>query len=387
MFDSLRFICELIFGSSLSLSHECFDYLSSNLHILVTQIIQQSLSIALRSKRTRLLGDDLQLILKCRGISPLYGYCCSVNTNKLPLFETTHQLGRMLFVQADATINLNENHLINTNNSYQNKNFQSKMVRKNSVVAYRDILLHVEWLAIAGEQKNLQIKSSLFNKSILNIEQQLYLSFLQSKNFNEEIWNFLRYDHIALNTILSYLIEWCRNNICECLIHSCRLKKRRQLASYLIFIDCLLQNSLVTINYYLHILSPIIMTCLLYEFEIDEPLDYNDNNMKSAVDTGHVWSLRLLAAQACVKMLQRSNFLVYDLFYTRIISRLIYSLTIPSTPSSIIYAILFLFEHLGSYASRTFLLPHLLDIDSSKILSSKSIFAILERIALIITEK
>ncbi|CAF0792729.1 unnamed protein product [Rotaria sordida] len=387
MFDLLRFVCELIFGSSLSLSHECFDYLSSNLHGIVTQLIQQSFSIALRSKRTQLIGDDLQLILKCRAISPLYGYCCSVNTDKLPLFEATHQLGRILFVQTDTMINLNEKHLTNTDNSYQNKNFQLEKIRKKSIVLCNDILLHVEWLTIAGEQKYLQIKSSLFNKSILNIEQQLYLSFLQSKNFNEEIWNFLRYDQIALNTILSHLIEWCRNNICECLIHSCRLKKRCQLASYLIIIDCLLQNSLININHYLHILSPIIMTCLLYEFEIDDLLDYNDSNMKSAVDTGHVWSLRLLAAQACVKMLQRSNFLVYDIFYTRIISRLIYSLTSSSSPSSMIYAILCLFEQLGSYASRTFLLPYLLDIDSSKMLSSKLILAVLERIALMIAEK
>jgi hypothetical protein len=112
------------------------------------------------------------------------------------------------------------------------------------------------------------MKSLLFNKSILSIEQQLYLSFIQSKNFNEDIWNFLRYDQIALNTVLSNLIEWCRNNICECLIHSCQLQKRRQLVYYLAIIDCLLENSSTTINQYLHILSPIIINCLLYEFEV-----------------------------------------------------------------------------------------------------------------------
>ena len=141
-------------------------------------------------------------------------------------------------------------------------------VPEKYIVSYDDIILHVEWLALAGEQKIPQIKSSLFDKSILNIEQQLYLSFLQSKNFNQEIFNFLRYDQIALDTILSHLIEWCRNNICECLIHSCRLEKHRQLDYYLTIIDCLLQNSLKTIDSYLHILSPIIMTCLLYEFEV-----------------------------------------------------------------------------------------------------------------------
>lgn len=151
---------------------------------------------------------------------------------------------------------------------FRHRNYQLEKISKQSIVAYDDIILHVEWLAIAGEQKCPQIKSTLFNKSILNIEQELYLSFLQSKNFNEEIWNFLRYDQFALNTILSYLIEWCRNNICECLIHSCRLEKRRQLTYYLTIIDCLLQNSSTTINYYLHILSPIITTCLLYEYEV-----------------------------------------------------------------------------------------------------------------------
>jgi hypothetical protein len=152
---------------------------------------------------------------------------------------------------------------------HRDKNFQLKTIPKKCIVSCGDnIILHVEWLAIAGEQKYPPMKSLLFDKSIFKIEQQLYLSFLQSKNFNEEIWNFLRYDQIALNTILSRLIEWCRNNICECLIHSCRLQKRRQLAYYLTIIDCLLQNLSTTIDHYLHILSPIIMNCLLYEFEV-----------------------------------------------------------------------------------------------------------------------
>jgi hypothetical protein len=124
----------------------------------------------------------------------------------------------------------------------------------------------VEWLAIGGEQKHHpRMRSSLLK---LNIEQQLYLSLIQSKNFNEEIWNILHYDQIALNTILLPLIEWCRINICECLIHSCRLQKRRQLAYYLTIIDCLLQNSSTIIDQYLYILSPIVTTCLLYEFEV-----------------------------------------------------------------------------------------------------------------------
>jgi hypothetical protein len=116
-------------------------------------------------------------------------------------------------------------------------------------------------------------------------------------------------------------------------------------------------------------------------------LDFDDNNENSIVDAGHVWSLRLLAAQGCVKILQRSNFLVYDVLYTRIISQLVYSLTNSSTSSSVIYAILYLLEKLDSHVSRTFLLPHLLDIDSSKMFSSKSILNVLERIAIKIVEK
>lgn len=116
-------------------------------------------------------------------------------------------------------------------------------------------------------------------------------------------------------------------------------------------------------------------------------MDFDDNNEKSVVDTGHIWSIRLLAARTCVKILQRSNFLVYDIFYTRIISRLVYSITDSKTPSSMIYAILCLFEQLGARVSRTFLLPHLPDLDLSKILSSKSILGVLERIAIMLVEK
>lgn len=130
------------------------------------------------------------------------------------------------------------------------------------------------------------------------------------------------------------------------------------------------------------------MLIFCFIFKVDEPLDYNDeDDVKSTINTGHIWLLRSIAARACVKMLQRSNFFVYDVFYTRIISRLIYSLTSPSTANSVIYAILYIFEQLGYYVSSTFLLPHLLDIDPSKILSSKSIMKMLERISSMLTEK
>lgn len=108
MFDLLRFVCEHIFGSSLCFSREIFDYLSCNLHIIVTQLIQQSFSITLRSKRTRLLGDDLQIVLKCRSISPLFGYCCLSTTDIIPSFRMVRQDGRTLFVQTNNSINLNE---------------------------------------------------------------------------------------------------------------------------------------------------------------------------------------------------------------------------------------------------------------------------------------
>jgi hypothetical protein len=132
------------------------------------------------------------------------------------------------------------------------------------------------------------------------------------------------------------------------------------------------------------------MLDISYDFcmlKVDELLDADISDENTAVDTGYVWSIRLLAARACVKILQRSNFLVYDVLYTRTISRIIYSLINPSSPPSVIYAILCLFEQLGSHASRVFLLPYLLDIDSTKMFSSKSILVVLERIAVMIISK
>ena len=174
----------------------------------------------------------------------------------------------MRIISRDNSI---EENSIYFSSTHRNKNCSLRKASQKYLLSSNDIILHVEWLAIGGEQKHPQMKPLLFgNKSILNIEQQLYLSLIQSKNFNQEIWEFLHDDPIALNTILSPLIEWCRNNICECLTHSCRSQKRRQLAYYLTIIDCLLQNSSTTIDHYLHILSPIITNCLLYEFEVRE---------------------------------------------------------------------------------------------------------------------
>ena len=253
MFDVLRFVCERIFGSSLFLSRECLDYLSNKLQMILIELIQQSFSIVLRSKRTRLLGDDLQIILKSRSISPLFGYCCTSTTNRKTIFQTIRQDGRILFTQTDLPIDL-------TN---------IKSSRKYPIYS-ENILLHVEWLAIDGEQKDYPKKFSLLKYSILNHEQTLFLSSLIQSNHidHQQIWNWISEDPIALNTILSPLIQWCRNQICECLQQSCRWEKRRQLTSCLIILDHLLQNSSKIIEHYLHVFTPIIINCLLYQFEV-----------------------------------------------------------------------------------------------------------------------
>ena len=106
-------------------------------------------------------------------------------------------------------------------------------------------------------------------------------------------------------------------------------------------------------------------------------MDFNEN----ILDPSHIWSIRLLASKICLKMLQRSDFLVYDVFYIRILSRLIASLIDSSSSSSIIYAVLSLFEQLGVHVCRSFLLPYLFDINLHKISSSKSIILILECLA------
>ena len=258
MFDLLRFVCERIFGSSLFLSRECFEYLSSKLEILLIELIQQAFAITLRSKRTRFLGDDFQTILKCRSISPLFGYCCSSTTNRKRLFQTIRQDGRILFIQTDHSIDL-----INIHSS-------KNLFRKYPILSDR-IDLHVEWLAIAGEQKDSPRKFILTKNSILNLEENFFLSsFIQSKTINEKIWNLFSNDSMALQTILPSLIQWCRKNICECLQQSCRLHKRRQLSSLLIILDYLLQNSSNSIEHHLYSLTPMITNCLLYQFEVNE---------------------------------------------------------------------------------------------------------------------
>lgn len=267
-------------------------------------------------------------------------------------------------------------------------------------VSSQDLLLHVEWLAIAGEQHVPPVKCPLLSKSILHTEQQLYLSFLQSNRLNDEIWKIIRADQLALDSVLGSLTERIRQQIRDCLLHSSRRVKRQQLVYHLTLIDGLLQNSSSTIDRYLPHWSSMLITCLLYRFEVryyppwdvddvsldfqSEEDDFDWSDSERAVQSGCIWSIRRLAARTCLKLLQRSHRLIYDVLCTRIIARLIHSVSDPSHPPSVIYAILDLFEQLGPHAIRAFLLPHLHNINPSTMFSSKSIRDVLERIALLI---
>ena len=104
MFNLLYLVSELLFGSSLSLSNDSFQYLSSQLTSISTQLLQESFSIALRSRRTQVLGDDFQLVLKYRYITPLFGYCCPSTTNTLSSCQLVRQGARTLFVQSEIPI-------------------------------------------------------------------------------------------------------------------------------------------------------------------------------------------------------------------------------------------------------------------------------------------
>ena len=116
-------------------------------------------------------------------------------------------------------------------------------------------------------------------------------------------------------------------------------------------------------------------------FKVDESLEVAYSQLGSSTQTASVWSIRLQAARACAKLLRRSNFLVYDVFYTRVIAQLIHVLTDPRSSPSVIHSILCVFEQLGPHESRVFLLPQLLQTNLSKIFASKSILDTLERIA------
>ena len=108
MFELLGFISEFLFGSSSLLSQDSFEYLSSHLHVLIHRFLQQSFAVALRSKRTRLLGEDLQVVLRCRALPPLFGYCCSSTANTEAPFQVVRQGTRTLFVQTDTCIDLHK---------------------------------------------------------------------------------------------------------------------------------------------------------------------------------------------------------------------------------------------------------------------------------------
>ena len=255
MFTLLRSVDELLFDAPTSLSNECFEYLSSSLCTISKQLIQESFSIALRVKRTRLLGDDFQSVLKYRALCPLFGYCCSSTDEIVSSFQTVHQGPRRFFLQADRIIDISQGS-------------PSMHSDRLPTVTHDEILLHVEWLAIAGEQHNGQLRAVPVKTSLLRQEQQLYLSFVQSKHATREIWNGLSDDELALNTSLADMTEWCRTNIRECLLHNCRAQKRRQLMHYLTTIESLLANPSSVADHYLPVWVSIVIRCLLYQFEV-----------------------------------------------------------------------------------------------------------------------
>lgn len=106
VFNCLYFVAELVFGSSLSLSHDCFQYLSSNVKFIITRLIQESLVIALRSRRTQLLIADFWVVFKYRNIEPLFGYCCSSTSNNLASFQLARQGARTLYVASDQSVDI-----------------------------------------------------------------------------------------------------------------------------------------------------------------------------------------------------------------------------------------------------------------------------------------
>ena len=120
---------------------------------------------------------------------------------------------------------------------------------------------------------------------------------------------------------------------------------------------------------------------ILSNDKVDESSEVADSHIESSTQAGSVWSIRLHAARACAKLLRRSNFLVYDVFYTRVIAQLIHALTDPRSSSSVIHSILSVFEQLGPHESRVFLVPRLLETNLAVIFASTSILDVLERIA------
>lgn len=132
----------------------------------------------------------------------------------------------------------------------------------------KEPLLHVEWLAIDGEQECLPMKSSRIDQSILRVEQQMYFSFLQTNGLNDPIWRILRKDHLALDTVLSSLTDWCRMNISDCLLKHRRREKRRRLIHFITIINNLLTDSSSRVDHYLTLWLPMLMTILLYQFDV-----------------------------------------------------------------------------------------------------------------------
>ena len=315
MFDLINFLCENFCGST---SEETFEFFSIHLRLLLKEILSETFSITLKSRRTRLIIDDFLTVVRRRNLSFFFF------SSKENLFK-----------------------------------------RSSIVVVPREILLHVEWLAIDGEQKIFPVKSLRFDRSILRFQREIFFSFLQSKSFDENLRQIFVDDQLAADICLSSLTEWFQMEIFDCLLHNVRREKRRQLRRILTLINIfLLKNSKrKTFNFSVYL--SMFITCLFY------PFDDNDDEIQ--------WEIRLIAAQSCATIFQREHFLLHDVVFLRIVARFIRKIRNSQTPSSILYAILFFFEQFGKNAVKHFLLPHLNFVQPTNFFRSNSILKIVER--------
>ena len=222
----INFLCEIVFGSTSFFTDDSYQYLSTHLRLMMKEIVREAFSLSLRSRRTCLTVDELKTILQCRAHETFFGYAKENSTRTIR--------------------------------------------RKSFVVIPREILLQVEWLAIAGEQNLPPIKSTRIDQAVLRREQQMFFCSLQSKRFDEKLCRIFAEDPLALNICLSSLTEWFRLNISDCLLHHVRREKRRQLIRSLTLIHSFLEHSSRTMKFYLSVWLPIFVTCLFYRFDVGE---------------------------------------------------------------------------------------------------------------------
>ncbi|CAF1433414.1 unnamed protein product [Didymodactylos carnosus] len=321
----------------MSITRDCSEFLTVNVNRLLRQILSKTLTFTLRSRRTYVLCDDFQLTLKAHSIVPVYGYCLPHDQ-----YQSTYQLIRR-----------------GTQYLYFKKGFETDLkqiiygdVRQYSKVP-QNILIYVEWLAIHGVQMNKTKRELNVDKklifSVLAVEQQLYLNYLKTLCINncerkrEQGLTFLCKDTLALETILPYLTTYCLTNIRECFNkNSISLD---QLVLYINMIDSLLDNKLESIEKYVHHWLPMILTCMLFKFNLSE----TDEQM---------WKMRLTCSNSCIKIIHRCQKFIYVQFEHRLFEILIYTMINDQNITlSIFYAILYIFNHLGTYACKTFLIP------------------------------